>query len=88
VNQDFAKMFRHPEIGQILVQRDYDHEDERPILNMTFWFEKAGGRATVTLGYENSDDGVEKRDKSFDSFNEEKAIEQVNKFIRAGEGNE
>jgi len=85
MNQDFAKMFRHPDVGQILVQRDYDHENERPILSLTFWFEKAEGYATVTLGYQDSDDGLEKRDKSFDSFNEEKAIDQVNRFIRAGE---
>jgi hypothetical protein len=81
MNKDFAKMFRHPEVGQILIQRDYDHEDGRPALVMTFWFEKAGAYATVTLGYISD----EKRNKAFDLFNEELAIETVNKFIRAGE---
>jgi hypothetical protein len=85
MKQDFAKMFRHPKVGQILVQRGFDNEEDFPVLIMKFWFEAVNGFATVTAGYENNDEGLAKLNKAFEEFTEQKAIEQVNGFVEIGD---
>lgn len=80
MRKEFAKIFNHPDIGQVLVQRSYDDEDERPVLISIFWYPEANGYATVTCGYENTADGQAILNKVFDEYTEQKAIEQVNRF--------
>lgn len=75
----FAKLFKHPEAGQILVVRDQTDE-EKP--GVSFRIKPEGiGLSAIWLVFEDSDRGDEDADSAFDTITEEQAIAAVKPIV-------
>ncbi len=74
--QDFVKLFRAEDVGQVLVMKDSD--DEGP--NVTISFQaKDIGMAALKLGFKDTDEGWAKRDRAFELFTEDQALDAARK---------
>ena len=69
----FAKIFEHSEYGQFLVMKDRDDEGD-PCVKVSC--EPGGilGVCTLSLGYDDDENGWETRNKAFDAIDLEKAV--------------
>ena len=75
---DFAKLFRNEEVGQVLVMLDTG--DEGP--EVQFHLKPKGlGVCVIKLGFPDTDDGWEMAEEAFSKVTEEKALGIARKAI-------
>jgi hypothetical protein len=72
MNKEFAKIFQHKKFGQVVVSMDSE-EDKSPSISIRFQVED-GFFYNYKLGFYDTKDGYEKRNKIFEEFVEEEAF--------------
>ena len=83
MNKDFAKLFRHDEVGQIVVSMDSE-DDGNPCVSIRFQMD-GGAFCNYKIGFPDTDKGYENRNKAFDNWGEEEAFTIVNHVRKAQE---
>lgn len=79
--EDFCKLFRSERHGQILVVEDRDQEEGVP--SLTFSCTPPGlGVCSISLKWEDDDDGWDRADYAFSTVNQEFAEEMADKVFR------
>jgi hypothetical protein len=73
-NREFAKLFNHPETGdQMLMIMDRDEEGDP---SLKFMYRPEGfGVVSITLGFDDDDDGWDECQSGFDEVDEDKMVE-------------
>ena len=80
--EDFCKIFKYDDIGQVLIKVDGD-EDNVP--EVRFWFDagiKGLGITSTAIGFEDSSEGWDNADKYFALLTEEKTKTAIDKTIK------
>ena len=77
--EQFAKLFETEEYGQILVMLDTG-EEAKPEVRFSF-MPKNLGVCSVALKFKDTDEGWDKAEAAFASFDEAKAIEAIRPTI-------
>lgn len=80
MNKDFAKLYTHAEMGQVVVSLDSDDNGE-PCVSTRFQL-KDGAFCNYKIGFPDTDEGYENRNKAFDKWTEEMAFTLVNSVIK------
>jgi len=76
----FCKLFETEQYGQVLFIREYDADNDKPIIKMMAWATNMNGMGTITANYDDDD----KADEAFSKIDEEMAIEVGRSFNDIG----
>lgn len=78
----FAKLYEDEEIGQILITKETVEVNEEECPGMRLQMSSDGLRFGIELPYPNTEEGYNARDKVFEEFTEERAVDTAKGIIQ------